>query len=206
MKSLRMKTLIGALGVGAVVLSTAAIGFATTPNTLPAGTKVTGKLASGSHLVFVGSIDGVNITVTCTSFSASGKTPAKPSDTVTLTKPPKITGCTDSLFGNDTIKTNSTNGKWELVAAGTSGSYTVSLVAPKLGATFTSTADPGCTVETAPKKPSSITGSYDPSSGEVTDSAPGSNVTTSGKGCTTSKDATVAATIVLTPNPGAPPF
>jgi hypothetical protein len=200
-----MKTLIGMLGVGAVVVASATVGFATTPNTLPAGTKVTGKLASGSSLIFVGSIDGVNITVTCTSFSASGKTPASPSDTVDLTKPPKITGCTDSLFGNDTIKTNSTNGKWELVAAG-SGPYTVSLVAPKLGATFTSTADPGCTVETAPKKPSSITGSYDTSTGEVTDSAPGSEVTTTGKGCTTSKDATVAATIVLTPNPGAPPF
>ncbi len=202
MKSLRMKTVIGALGVGAIILASAGAGFATQHNSLSAGTKVTGKLQSGTDMTFVGSIDSVSITVTCTSFSSSGKVPSGSPYTVDLTKPPKITGCTDSLAGVDTITTNATNGKWMLTENNTSP-YTMSLVEPKAGATFKSSADPGCVITTAPKKANSIVGAYDTSTGTFTDT--NESIPTKGAHCssTTSK---ATATIVLTPNPGTPPF
>jgi hypothetical protein len=160
------------------------------------GTKVTG---TSSDVTFVGTIDGVSITVTCTSFTDIGTVESGDTTEMPVSKP-TITGCTDNLRGKDTIKTT---GTWELKvnSAGTE----VSLVVPKSGATFTSTAYPGCTVIAAPKKAAGIAGKYNSSNGTVTDTH--AEIPTSGKGCTTSQNSEETATVKFSPNPGKiPPF
>jgi hypothetical protein len=201
MMSRYKKILAVAMGVG----MTAAVGipsaYAARPNTLPAGTVVTGNLKSGTKMTFDGNIDGVAITVKCTTFTTSGKVPAKASDTVTLTGAPTIKGCTDDIGGKDTIKTNTTNGKWKLSVTKTSP-YTMTLTMPKAGATFTSSVLSSCVITAAPTKADAIPGSYN---GTSTDTVTNGSIPTSGSGCT-STTATTSATVVLSPAPGAPPF
>jgi hypothetical protein len=146
---------LGAGLAGVVVTATAAYA------TLPGGTTVTASLKPGTNITFVGKINSVPITVTCTSFSASGQTPSPPSDTVTLANPPQITGCTDSTGGGDTIVTNQKNGSWVLTGKGKKAPYKLTLLVPKAGATFTSNIIPGCVITAAPSKPGKVTGSYD---------------------------------------------
>jgi hypothetical protein len=201
MKSRHMKTLIAAVGAGAVILATATVGFATTPNSLPAGTTVKGKLATGTTMVFQGTLDSSPITVTCKKFQASGKVPSgKKPYTVTLAKPPKISSCTDNGGGTDTIKET---GTWTLTENKTSP-YTMTLTLPKDGATFVSSTLPACIVTAAPNAADPLSGSFDTSTGKVTDTND-SIPTKVSTGCT-SGTATVTATIQLSPNPGTPPF
>jgi hypothetical protein len=202
MMSIRKKIVVAALGAGLALVATPVAAYSA-PNTLPAGTKVTAALASGTTMQFVGVIDGVSVTVKCTSFSGSGKVPKKAGDKVTLSAPPKITGCTDSLSGKDTIKTNSTNGKWTLSVTSTSP-YSMTLTIPKAGATFSSSTLSSCVITAAPSAAAGVTGTYNSSTG--TDTVSKAKIPTVGSGCTTSADSTTSATVVLTPNPGAPPF
>jgi hypothetical protein len=196
------KVLMAALGVGMATFVAVPIASAARPNSLPAGTKVTGKLKSGTDMTFAGTINSVNITVKCTSFSASGKVPAGSPYTVTLSAPPKITGCQDSLGGTDTIATNQTNGKWTLTETKTTP-YKMSLGIPKAGATFKSNVLSSCVITAEPTKAGSVSGSYNDKTG--TDTVKNAAIPTSGSGCT-STAAKTSATVVLTPNPGAPPF
>jgi hypothetical protein len=196
------KVLAAALGIGMAAFVAVPIASAARPNSLPAGTKVTGSLKSGTDMTFAGTINGVAITVKCTSFSASGKVPSGSASKVTLSAPPKITGCTDSLGGTDTIKTNQTNGKWTLTVT-SSKPYKMSLGIPKAGATFTSSILSSCVITAEPKAAGSVSGSYNDKTG--TDTVKNAGIPTSGSGCT-SATAKTSATVVLTPNPGAPPF
>lgn len=190
------KIMLVAVGVGlAATLATATAAYAT----LPAGTKVTAALKSGTTMTFKGDIDSVPITVSCTSFSASAVTPKKPSDTVTLSAPPKVTGCTDSSGGTDTI---TTTGKWTLSVKGSKSPYTMTLTIPKAGAKFTSNIISGCTITAAPTKAAGVAGKYD---GVNTDTVKNAPIPTKGTGCT-STTATTTATVVLSPSPGKPPF
>jgi hypothetical protein len=193
-----MKVALGAAaGLSALLLvATPAYG------TLPAGTKVTAALKAGTTMNFKGSIDSVPITVTCTHFSGSGKVPATASNTVTLATPPTLSGCTDTSGGADTVVTNQTNGKWKLTEGGTAGAYTMTLMIPKAGATFTSNIITGCTITAAPSGTASVKGSYD---GTNTDTVSGAKIPTKGSGCTSTAAATTA-TVVFTPSPGPPPF
>ncbi len=177
----------------ATVLGAAATAFASL------GKNVTVTGTNSGNVTFVGKIDSVPVTVTCTTFKATGKTGTKAATSFDLSKPPTISGCTDTELGTDTIKTNDTNGKWEFSYA----SGKVSLTIPKAGATFKSSAVRGCTVTAAPKASAKITGTYDSATGTVTDT--NAKIPTSGKGCSSgSSDET--ATVVLTPNPGKPPW
>jgi hypothetical protein len=204
MNSRHMKTLIAALGVGAFVLASAAVSSAssaTRPNTLPAGTKVTAALKSGTKMVFDGDIDGLAVTVNCTTFSGSATIPKGSPDTMNLAKPPTISGCTVSGT-KATIKTNQTNGKWSLSVTSTKP-YTLTLTMPQAGATFTDSAlVTGCTITAAPSAAQAIPGAYN---GKNTDKVSNAPIPTSGSGCT-STTATTTATVVFTPKPGAPPF
>ncbi len=101
--ALRKKMVIATITAGAVVLGSAATayGLVRASDTddhfsVAAGTTVTGNLKSGTTMAFTGSINGIPITVNCTKFTAKGKTP-KTGLTVTLSTPPTISGCTDSL-------------------------------------------------------------------------------------------------------------
>lgn len=201
MMSLRNKIAIAAFGVGVVLLATPTVSYSAA-NHLPAGTTVTGKLKAGTDMTFAGTVDSEPITVSCTSFSASGKVPKAGATEVPLSAPPKITGCTDSLGGTDTITDNSTNGKWELTA-NTKAPYTITLTIPKAGSTLSSSLVVGCVVTAAPSKADPVKGSYNYKRGSVT--VTNRAIPTKGSGCT-SITATTSATIVLTPNPGRPPF
>jgi hypothetical protein len=161
-------------------------------------------LKSGTNLMFAGSIDGVAITVNCTTFTARGKIPAK-GLTVTLSAPPTISGCTDSLGGTDTVTTNQTNGKWQLTEVDVTGTADnkepnsgdkANLSMPKAGATFSSSVLSTCTVTAAPAARAAIRGTYNDINTIKDTNAP---IPVSGSGCTaTSTKAT--ATVILTPS------
>jgi len=200
MKSLRLKTAIGVLGVGAVILASTAVGFAASPNTLKAGTTVKAALKKGTDMTFDGTINGLSVTVSCTSFTGSGKIPSGKPYKMNLAAPPKIGGCTVSGF-SATIVTNQDNGKWTLSVTKTSP-YTLTLTMPKDGAVFTSALVSGCKITAAPDGPVGIAGSYN---GKNTDTVTNAPIPTSASGCTSST-ASTSATVVFTPKPGAPPF
>jgi hypothetical protein len=190
--------LVVTMGVAlAAVLATATAAFAT----LPAGTTVTGTLKSGTKMTFKGDINSIPITVSCTTFSASGKVPSSPSYTVTLSSPPTISGCKDNTGGKDTITTNSTNGSWT-ISVSKKKPYKATLTVPKAGATFTSNILSGCVITAAPSAAAPVTGAYN---GKNTDTVTNAKVPTSGSGCT-STTAKTSATVILSPSPGKPPF
>ena len=184
------KASFGIVAVVALVFGVATGAYAS----LPKGTTVTGALKSGTNMTFAGDIDSIPITVTCTSFSASGKV-TKKADTLPLSAPPAITGCTDSSGGTDTI---TTSGAWTITIAATK----MTLNAPKAGATFKSSILSACTITAFPKKAGAIAGSYN---GSNTDTVKNAKVQTKGTGCT-STVAKTTATVVLSPAPGAPPW
>jgi hypothetical protein len=206
MKSAHMKTLIAAVGVVAFVLASAAVSSAssasssTRPNTLPAGTKVTAALKKGTDMTFDGDINGVAVTVSCTTFSGSATIPKGSPDTMNLAKPPTISGCTVSGF-SATIVTNQTNGKWSLSVTSTKP-YTLTLTMPQAGALFTTKLVSGCKITAAPNAALALPGAYN---GKNTDKVTNDSIPTSATGCTSST-ATTTATVVFTPKPGAPPF
>jgi len=201
MMSRYKKILIVVLGLAMTAFLATPSAFAG-PKTLPAGTKVTGNLKTGTKMTFKGTINGVPITVTCTTFTGSGKVPAGTDvKKVNLTLPPTIKGCTDTLGGIDTIKTNQTSGKWWLSMNATAP-YTMTLSMPKKGATFSSSILSSCVITAAPTARVGIAGSYDGTSTDTVTNAP---IPTSGSGCT-STSAKTSATVVLSPAPGPPPF
>lgn len=192
------KVLVGGLCALAAVLGIATTALAS----LPAGTKVTGNLKTGTDMTFAGNINGVPITVSCTKFTGTSVVPKTPSYTVSLKTPPTISGCTDSLKGKDTITTNATNGKWKLTISKASP-YSVTLVIPKDGATFSSSLLPSCVITAAPTATVNVKGSYSPTAG--TDTVTKQPIPVKGTGCTATSS-TTSATVVFTPNPGTPPF
>ena len=133
--SIRKKTVLAVLGVGAMLITTGAARYAG-HNSLTSGTVVT--IAGGLH--FEEDIDGVQVDVTCTSFVA--KAVVGGAANLHFASSPAITGCTDSLAGTDTI---TTSGTWYLHAG-----PPMKLAIPTAGATFSSNAIPGCVVTWAP--------------------------------------------------------
>jgi hypothetical protein len=190
------KLLVIAASVGVASLAVASSAFAIAP-----GTKVTASLKAGTTMTFSGDIDSLPITVTCKKFSASGIIPSGKVYSMDLSAPPAVTGCTDSIGGTDTFKTNQTNGKWIISVTKTSP-YKLTLTIPTKGATFTSTKEKGCVITGAPTKADGVVGTYN---GVNTDTVKNASITTKGTGCT-STNAKTSATIVLSPSPGKPPF
>lgn len=182
---LAMSTL--AVGVTALGMSTAAFAKSK-PHFSNPGVTDTGSLVSGTDLVFSGgTIDGVGVTVSCSTFIATGTVPAK-GLVVTLSSPPTISGCSDNLGGTDTVTTSKSGWKLEANKTGT----TATLVQPKKSATFTSTALSSCTVTAGPSK---IAGSYNDLNAEtITDGGP---IKTVGKGCTTAGSTVASASITF---------
>ena len=189
------KIVVATLAVGAVaILATATAAFAS----LGPNVTVTGALKAGTKMTFKGNIDSIAITVSCNTFSSTGKTGSSPSTSVPLSSPPTISGCTDSLGGTDTIHTNQTNGNWVLSAKGKAMTLTI----PKAGATFTSSVEGGCTITAAPNGPVGVKGKYNEKN---TDKVKNAKIATTGSGCTSSA-ASTSATVILSPAPGKPPW
>jgi hypothetical protein len=209
MLSRTTKFALGTAFAGALVFGTTATALAATgadPGdhfSLKAGTVVKGALKSGTDLKFTGSINGISITVNCTTFTASGRIPAK-GLSVTLPSPPTLKGCHDSLGGTDTVTTNARNGSWQLIeidAKGTADNKEPNtdkgaLSIPKAGATFKSSILPTCTVTAAPSGRVSMLGTYNDIN-TIKDT--NATIPVHGSGCTaTSTKAT--ATVILTPH------
>jgi hypothetical protein len=184
------KTIFGMVAAMALVFGVATGAYAS----VPIGTTITGSLKTGTVMTFVGDIDSIPITVSCTGFSASGKV-TKASNTLPLSAPPSITGCTDSSGGTDTV---TTSGTWKITIAST----TMTLDAPQAGATFKSSILSGCTITAFPSAAGKVAGAYN---GTNTDKVKGASIPTSGSGCT-STAAKTTATVKLHPGPGAPPW
>lgn len=190
------------LGVAATTVI-AATGDTDDHFSVAGGTTITGALKTGTKMILSGTINGIPITVNCTTFTATGKAPAKGLSVAIA--PPTIKGCTDTLGGKDTVITNQTNGKWKVaeVDAPNDESATepnptgdkLKLTIPKAGATFSSSLVPGCTITAAPTVASSVSGTYDDTStGKVTNSP----IPVSATGCSATT-ATVSATVILSP-------
>jgi hypothetical protein len=184
------KSIFGIVATAALIFGVATGAYAS----LPKGTTVTGSLKSGTAMTFKGDIDSIPITVSCTTFSASG-TVTKAKNTLPLSAPPTIKGCTDSSGGSDTV---TTSGKWKITIAATK----MTLDAPKAGATFKSSILSGCTITAFPSAAGTVAGAYN---GSNTDKVSGAAIPTKGAGCT-STTAKTTATVVLSPAPGAPPW
>jgi len=184
---------VGMAAIAGVFGTAAAVGASVAP-----GTKVTG---TSSKTTFVGTINGINITVTCTNFTDTVTVASGDNKSVDI-PPPTINGCTDTLVGTDTIKTNDKKGSWELKVNGKGNK--LSLVIPEDGATFVSSRLKSCTITVAPTGPTTIKGTYNSSAG--TDTATNAAFAIKGTGCTaTSSEATT--TVTFSPNPGTiPPF
>jgi hypothetical protein len=191
--NLTTKSGLRKVAVAASVTGLAAVGlaapsaFAATPHLTPASTKVTG---TSSKITFVGVVNGISLTVTCTSLTASGTTPAN-GLTVPLPTPPKFTGCTDSFGGKDTVVTAN---KWSIVANSTGSMLTLDL--PVKAATFSSSILSGCKLTVAPKATGKITGKYN-NAGTWTIS--GSSFAISGSGCSTGATAKATSTVKFAP-------
>jgi hypothetical protein len=166
-----------------------------------AGTKVTAKLKAGTTMTLVGTIEGIPITVTCKSFSGSGTAPASGTINVSLPSPPKISSCTDSIGGTDTVLTNQTSGKWKLAEVKSGSSTSLNLTMPKGGATFSSNIDPGCVITAAPTAAATLKGSFKSSGTDAgTDTVKNASVpVTSSSSCTTSATSTISAVVVIAP-------
>ena len=135
MISRRKKMVIVAVSAAAMVLGTSTAVY----GSVAPGTTVKG---TSGNVVFKGTINGIAITVTCTNFTDSVVVPAGANKSLNI-PPPTINGCTDSLTGTDTIKTNATYGSWKLKSNGTGSK--LKLVIPVKGATFKSSFVKGCT-------------------------------------------------------------
>lgn len=200
------KSVLVALGAAAALIGTASAVYASgdaDDHLSSRGTIESAKLATGTTLTLKGSIDAFNITVLCTTFTASGPIPFT-GLTVTLTAPPKISGCTDTFGGTDTVTTNQTNGRWtvaevdktndEALAEPNATGDKVTLTIPQAGATLQSSAAPGCVVTIASTGPAPATGTFnDKSTIKVVNAA----IPTSGSGCSSGATATATGTIVL---------
>lgn len=206
---LKKKMVLSTVGVGAALLLSATTVWATSTDTddhynVAAGTTVTGNLKTGTQMVFHGTINGIPITVNCTKFTASGKTPAT-GLVVTLSTPPTISGCKDTVGGTDTITTNSTNGKWKLTGVDLSTETETAtepntgdkaaLHIPMAGATFTSSILRDCVLTVAPTGAVNVTGTYN-DAGTIQDT--NKTIPVTGAGCSSSTS-TVTATVILSP-------
>ncbi len=167
----------------------------------PANHAIAVKLKTATKAVFTGTVQGAPVTSTCTVSTTSFKTPAKGLGTV-VTSNPTFTGCTDSLGGTDTVKTNSTTGTWKarFVDApndeAKEGPDHLQLVIPKGGATIVSSILPTCTITVAPAGPASVAAAYNDVS---TATFSKSGIPTAGTGCTTSANGSFTATYTLSP-------
>jgi hypothetical protein len=169
---------------------------------VPAGTLVAASLKSGTTMDLGVTLDGVPVTVTCATLSASGAVPSS-GLSITLAKPPTLGACHDSLGGVDTVVTNATNGKWKLTEIDAVNDEAqrepntgdkLAIVIPKGGMTVTSSVISGCTLTLAPSGPASLAGTYNDSNTSVL-----TNVAApaSGSGCTAGATVTVSGTLVL---------
>ena len=182
---------------GAAGLATTAAASATTeatPHMVPANTVIKASLKTGTSFKATGTIDGTPITVTCTSVTASGKTPADGLK-APLSAPPKFTGCSDSLGGTDTV---TTSGSWSvsLNSTGTSGN----LIVPKAGSTFQSSIlGSACTIIVSPNGTTKVKGTYNDKNTLTIKNAPLPVAPSSTSSCTAGSTTSVSSTVVVKP-------
>lgn len=146
----------------------------------PANTSFT--VSNSGNVKFAGTINGINVTVTCTSVTLGAKTRAS-GLTADVTSDPAFSGCTDTFGGTDTV---TSSGTWTLkeVDAASDAHGTepntdqLTINVPQGGATFASTVLPGCTITANASSP---TGSFNDTN---TATFSGASISVTGSGCT----------------------
>jgi hypothetical protein len=193
--------------LGLIVLTPiveAAPAGATTPRQFGSSeTMVTVTLEPGTHMILRGTIDNLAITVTCSSFSGSGTAPSTKRTDVTLSSPPSISGCTDSVAAGDkdTLKTDQTYRHWTFKSPSGKSTY-LTMTIPKAGASFASNFDPSCVITTAPTGADPVKGRFDKSGRDAgTDTVTNAPIPVSvgSSPCTTSSPWALSATMELAP-------
>lgn len=197
--------LTAAAAVAALTTTTVLAAADSDDNISPPSTAYTAN--NSGNVTFSGTINGLPVTVTCTTSTISGTTPATGLGPGPIADP-TFSGCTDNLGGNDTVKTNHINGSWQITfidvaneaenpdAPEPNTGDSIQLGIPKAGATVVSSVLPTCTITVAPTAPTSITGAYDDIS---TVKFSNQSIPTSGTGCTTSANSTMNGTYVSSP-------
>lgn len=196
----RFALVLGA--VAAVVAMTAATALAASDSDdslSPASTSFT--VSNSGNITFKGTIDGLNVTVTCTSVTLTAKTRAS-GLTADVTSNPVFSGCTDTFGGTDTV---TSSGTWTLTLVDSSSETQtepntgdqLTINVPNNGAKFTSTALSGCTITAGSSTP---TGTFNDKT-TATYSSAVINVTASGF-CTSSSTSKLSGTFVSNKNIG----
>lgn len=137
-----------------------AAGETDTDNISPASTAFT---ATSTNVTFSGTIDGVSFTVTCSTSTVSGKTPASGLGSIPITL--SFSGCKDNHGGTDSITVTGATLKF-IDAANDEATPDVEpnsgdqlqIAIPKGGGVFKTSALPGCTLTT---NADTINGAYD---------------------------------------------
>ena len=184
-------TLGAAVAMVALAAGSAMAAGDTDDSLSPASTTFT--ITNSGNIKFTGAINGISVTVTCTSVKLTAKTRASGliAD-VTSSPPVTFSGCTDSFFGTDTV---TTSGTWTLTEidaanddtsteptpAGSSGDQ-LAINIPQGGATFKSSALSGCTVTANASNPTSS--SFNDQNSATFTSAP---ISVTGSGCSASQ-------------------
>jgi hypothetical protein len=135
-------------------------------NATAVGVNISAKLNTNTASQFTGTSGPLNgLTVTCTASTTGFVLSSKGTGLGPMTlNNPTFTGCKDSLGGTDTIKSNSTNGKWTTTYVNSPGSPTpnqIKIGIPKAGQTLVSSVAPNCTITVQPTAAGSVAGSYD---------------------------------------------
>lgn len=196
----RLSLIVGAAAVVISAATATAMAAGDTDDSLkPASTTFT--VSNSTSIKLAGTINGIGITVTCTSVSMTAKTRAS-GLTADVTTNPSFTGCTDNLFGRDTV---TTSGTWSLTlvdnaAEGTTEPNTgdqLTINIPAGGAKFTSSSFSSCTITAGASTPTSSSFN-DQNSATFTNA----NVNVSGSGCTASSPAHLSGTFKSNINVG----
>jgi hypothetical protein len=186
------------LAAGTVIAVAAphAVAVSDVDNISPANKSVKG---TATNFKAIGQINGLPVTVTCTSSTLTATTPATGLGPVTVK--PTFTGCRDSFGGTDTVKIF---GTWKLTFVDVANDEAqtepnagdkLQVTIPKAGATFQSSIVSGCVITVAPTAPFSFSSKYD----DVSKSTVNVKLPVSGSGCSSSPTSTTTATYTLSP-------
>jgi hypothetical protein len=194
MKTRTLQIVLAASAVGGLVVTGAVSAGASGPNLSPASSTIT---ATSTNLAFHGTLNGLAFTASCTGSSFSFSTPAAPTGLGPFSLgSPTFTGCTDNFGGTDTITAGAT--AWQATFVNATAEK-VQLTLPIAGATFSTSALPGCTVTASPTAATTITANYSETTGRATIPST-TTVSFAGSGCgTVGATGTVSGAYTLSP-------
>jgi hypothetical protein len=163
----RSKKFTAALVVAALVVAAvpAVVVASIITNATAVAVNVTAKLKTNSITQFSGTTGPLaGVVSTCTGFTSGFQLASRGGLGPFTLNPPTFTGCTDNLGGTDTLKSNTTNGKWTTKYVNSTGAPNpdkITIGIPKAGQTLVSSIAPACTLTVFPAAAGTVSGTYD---------------------------------------------